>query len=1142
MATLYLKNTSGSLVNVIDLGISLPNSQSLVIDSNSINAYLTSDLQAVITSGSLILSSTDIGDNGGDMSITDAIAALSITTRFDRDNPHNTTITQALSADSTTTVTVAQLNDLTDGGETTLHIHDGRYYTETELSTSNPATVNVHWDNIINAPQFGSLEWQRPALGNLVGMGTAGSEPTNPKTGSYYLNTGDEHLYKYGGSLWIDQGAPALEERVVFKDGVGSNDRIYEWNGTDWTTDPVPQDNWAIIVSDDGDGKAAQYVYDTSGAPPDWIKIADVDWGSHNALANRDDTGSHPASAISYNNTISGLSATNVQDALNEIATEQGVDLNNIVFVAKNGVDVNANVTLGTIANPYLTIGAAITSITGASSTNRYVVYVMPGDYNENVVLNKSFVYIASPNKEATRITSLTGNTLTLSSTSEKSTGVYNISVVSNSSLTTDNAIYISGNNPSLFNIDVYSPSGARTLLVNGAYSQTLRHINLKGGEFRVDSGVVEFYDSKVIEALTNVTGGTLRVHNGDFSHNGGDAISQTGGTVYLVSAKLISGASAKDFNQSGGTVYWGWVEYDDTKITIGGTKYLLFESNDLYYNSTGNTVILGNDIDTVISNIDIAIQNILTANSTHAGRVDNPHVVTFTQAVTADPGTDITVAEAETLTNGSNADLLHKHDATNITYTNYGKVNVAGALDETEKAIRQRFSGHIYVDQNRTDTYTADGSIAFPYKNIGMATADVGAVNGTVIIVSEGNFVEDITLPIGVSLQGAGTSKTYIEGTITTTGSAFVNISNMSVYDNILLTSKALLEDMFIRGQLNIAAVTAATGIEGRNITVSPTTGSALIIGNNVELLRFIGGAIYSNDGSTALSASSGVTMFDDYIIAIRNTPSSNPTISLTGTCNIHLNQSVVQSTGGNTLISNATNTYHNMISDVQYAGGVMNFNNSPTIIEGVHDVMNGVKIPTGNAIIKRPGEQIAYNDSATSLGATNVQGAIEVLSSLITSFEMPAGTTFPTVPAPTAGDIFYRTDLNMTYQYDSSRGKWLSMSQMFLDWGSNIADGKYLNIHGATATQTGYLMPYSGTIVSITAKIASGNQSKALELRRNNDRVTPLESFSLTSGSYSSTVKNIDFNAGDYIQAFIPSSGVPAKDIVVMAVVCWR
>lgn len=45
----------------------------------------------------------------------------------------------------------------------------------------------------------------------------------------------------------------------------------------------------------------------------------------------------------------------------------------------------------------------------------------------------------------------------------------------------------------------------------------------------------------------------------------------------------------------------------------------------------------------------------------------DNPHSVTFTQAVTADSGTDITAAEAETLTDGSNADGLHSHTASGL-------------------------------------------------------------------------------------------------------------------------------------------------------------------------------------------------------------------------------------------------------------------------------------------------------------------------------------------------------------------------------------------------------------------------------------------------------------------------------------------
>ena len=54
----------------------------------------------------------------------------------------------------------------------------------------------------------------------------------------------------------------------------------------------------------------------------------------------------------------------------------------------------------------------------------------------------------------------------------------------------------------------------------------------------------------------------------------------------------------------------------------------------------------------------------------THLGSTSNPHSTTFTQAVTADAGTNITAAEAETLTDGSSADLLHTHTSASLALT----------------------------------------------------------------------------------------------------------------------------------------------------------------------------------------------------------------------------------------------------------------------------------------------------------------------------------------------------------------------------------------------------------------------------------------------------------------------------------------
>ena len=560
MSTFYLKNETGAAVIIEDLGINLPDDTSLIIDSNEIPGYLSADLIASLTTPELVLSTTDVGNSGGDLSVADAQAALNITSRYDRDNPHSVTVTQAITEDSNTDITTIELEELSDGSETALHIHDDRYYTEIELSTSNTGTVEVHWDNITSAPTFGALHWRAPVICNIIEKGTAVEMAAfSAIEGHFWWNSDDDHLYRYTTGSWVDQGAPVDGDRMIYRDGVANNDYIYQHDGSTWGAGVMPEDNWAVMVNDDYGGPG-QFVYDSDTTlPPNWIKIADVDWGDHNSIGGRDAASAHPATSISYINTTSGLTAIEVQAAIDEI------------------------------------------------------------------------------------------------------------------------------------------------------------------------------------------------------------------------------------------------------------------DSN----------------VDTIITNL-----------SNHEGDTTNPHSVTFTQAVAADAGTDITVIEAENLTDGSNADLLHIHDAESITFT--------------------------------------------------------------------------------------------------------------------------------------------------------------------------------SNSGLTSI----------------------------------------------------------------------------------------------------------------------NVEDALDELHVDILDFKMPKGTVFPLTPDE--ADLFYRTDLNMAFQYDASRSMWISMTQMFLDWGANVADGKYLKIHGAAATQTGYLMPHNGVILNVTAKCASGNQSKGFAIRRNNDSGSQLYTFALSGGEFTSST-TITFDYGDYLQAYATSIGVPSRDVVVMATIAY-
>lgn len=1144
MATFYLKNNSGSTVTISDLGISLPNNQSLVIDSNNINGWLTNDLAVEINGGNLILSTTDIGDNGGDLLAADAIAALTITSEFDRDNPHEVTITQTIAADSNTDITTSELEALTSGGGINLHHHDSRYYTQTQLSTSNAGVVAVHWNNITDAPQFGALHWIEPVIANLRGMGTAVERTSSsPSEGWYWLDTDDDHLYRYDGSVWVDQGAPAEGDRVIFRDGAGSDDHIYEFDGAIWQDVLTPEDNTAVLVDDDN-GAAAQYIFDdTITNPPNWIKLADVAWGDHSALDGLTDPNVHPASSISYTNTISGLTATEVQDAIDELAT-QGIDIaiDNIVYVSTDGSDTppSTGQPLGTLANPYATLQAAHDSISGSLSTNRYLIYVMPGDYEENFVLSKGYVYLAGADKYATRIKSSTGTTLTLSNTTENATAVSNITIISSSTSTTDNAILISGNNPKLFNVNTVAISGGRALQITGAHNQSIRESRFEG-PVRIEAGVIEFYDSKVVGYPTTILGGTFRVHNGDFNYNGGHAIDQQGGTVYLVSAKLISGTGSNDYNQQSGTVYWGWVEYDDAKVLFSGTKILLFRSGDIFYNDGSNTQVNGDDVQEVINNIDTLIQNIIDNSNTHEGDTTNPHQVTFTQAVTADSGTDITVTEAETLTDGSNADSLHKHDATNITYSNTTSgltaATVQAAIDELATDSGGFIENVVYVSKNGSDTpgvgqTAADlGTFISPYLTVQAAISSITDASSSkyyTIFVMPGTYVEDLTFKPWVNIVGFSKEGTKIR---TGTGTHTLDLPSGGrvMYKNIGLGGET---QSFIVD--HPAAAPGGCSVYFDNAQVGIFTMNGL--GGGVDYFQSRNDTVFSGK----------VTIHSAATTAYDTTFNGGIEIDDVGVEHVDGFGSASSNTLKDTFSGNMLfqgNTWSELYNT--YTWGTITADGADTTV--VYDTQsatdnraNLITLNGGTLTRSDNAFAVAYDNTLTGLSANNVQDAIDELNTNISNFQMPQGTSFP--PTPNDGDLFYRTDLNLAFQYDGSRNKWLSMTQMYLDWGANNANGRYLNIHGATATQTGYLMPRNGTIISITAKTSSGNQSKDLEIRRNNDNTTPLATFALSGGSYSSTTANVDFSAGDYLQTYASSVGVPSRDIVVMITIAYR
>ena len=121
----------------------------------------------------------------------------------------------------------------------------------------------------------------------------------------------------------------------------------------------------------------------------------------------------------------------------------------------------------------------------------------------------------------------------------------------------------------------------------------------------------------------------------------------------------------------------------------------------------------------------------------------------------------------------------------------------------------------------------------------------------------------------------------------------------------------------------------------------------------------------------------------------------------------------------------------------------------------------------------------------------------------------------------------------------FDSGRMKWLSVAEMQYLWSDQACNGKYLRIGVSTDASIGYLIPKNCTIIKVAVKIASGNQAKEMQIRRNG---TTIKTFNLSSGSYYSNSEDINVAAGSLLQAYCSGGGGAIQDPVMSIYIKWR
>jgi hypothetical protein len=150
--------------------------------------------------------------------------------------------------------------------------------------------------------------------------------------------------------------------------------------------------------------------------------------------------------------------------------------------------------------------------------------------------------------------------------------------------------------------------------------------------------------------------------------------------------------------------------------------------------------------------------------------------------------------------------------------------------------------------------------------------------------------------------------------------------------------------------------------------------------------------------------------------------------------------------------------------------------------------------------------------------------------------------GTIFPV--SPSEGDQFYRTDMQLLFSYDSSRGKYLSVARPEYVFGRTSLTGAaagYLTMSGATHSSTeGLRMPYNGTVLSATAN-NTNTVTRDLQIRLNN---SPIATLSLAAQKSNSLLQiNQNFSAGDLIQIYSPANvGNTLSNVTFTLEVAWR
>lgn len=126
------------------------------------------------------------------------------------------------------------------------------------------------------------------------------------------------------------------------------------------------------------------------------------------------------------------------------------------------------------------------------------------------------------------------------------------------------------------------------------------------------------------------------------------------------------------------------------------------------------------------------------------------------------------------------------------------------------------------------------------------------------------------------------------------------------------------------------------------------------------------------------------------------------------------------------------------------------------------------------------------------------------------------------------------------ITYQYDSTKNKWLSINRETASFNARFGCGNYLSSDKHGGLNSGFTVLRKGTITGITSIVGWGTQNKTFHIMKNGV-FSSVQSFTMTSGKLVDNTLSLDVIAGDTIQIYF-EPGAQAYSPKVNLEIAWR